>query len=454
MILTPAVVFGWLNQFSHSYLSPLTRRQIENLRSTTFGFEREVQALRRNVLQALNPLEQGEALLSCALSAFERGELHTASQFASEAETLYAGQPGQLHRQAIAGWIGGAIHFRLNNNLLGYTQWCAARRAFATLAQQAAQRRAAERARWYHERLAELQAELAGRIEEAFTWLYLFRENRADDLDWLILDNETRRQVLEGRFERDALPLEVWLRVQSGILDWFSLPPQIRRRIQFGNLDLHLRRLFDNPAPQTLTSAGSLALANAVHHPQAPSPALPGRGTQMGDSDPHLRQLLPAHSAPLIRRQYVMRILRLIQNDPPRYASAYELMGELESLTAAEAHPRWLADTYTELGFLLAQMQLWTPAADYLHKAVAGYPVNSHQQAAACWMLGLVYAAEPQNQPQAVKSWQRALTLFETLRLRADQENQQNACQWYRERIPILRMLLADRIDDSLRQTT
>lgn len=448
MILTPAIVFGWLNQFSHSYLSPLNRNRIDNLRSITAGFERESEALLQSIRRSLNPLEQAEAQLTLALIEFDRGLMSAALQHAGEAEAIYAGQQGQLHRRAVSLWVCSDVARALNQNLLAYTQRCATRRAFQSLAHQAARRHAALQARWYHERLTELQAELAESMEEAFSWLYLFRENRADDLDWLILDNETRQQILQGAFERDVLPPEVWLRVQNGMLDWFTLPPQIRRRIQFGDLDLHLRRLFDNPTPQILASQGSLTLTSTTLNLEAQPVVLPGRKAQMGDSDPHLKQLLPAKSSVLLRRQYIMRILRLIQSSPQRYASAYELMRELESLSAGEPHPHWLADTYVELGFLFSQMSLWEPAAEYLQKAIARYMNNSHQQAVACWMLGLVYAHTPQYQPQAVKTWQRALTMFETLRLRADQENQQNACQWYCKLIPILRMAAADRAQD------
>jgi tetratricopeptide (TPR) repeat protein len=450
LILSPRTVLSWLNQFSHANLSPLFQRQLDSLPNLTRGFIFERNALVRNARHALNPLERAEILLNCAVIEEEHGELEDALQHAAEAEEIYAAQPRQLHRQATAAWIGGAIAYRLNQNLLAYSRWLAARRAFEDLARQAKRRRTAQRARWYDERLTELRAELAGRIEEAFSWLYLFRENRSDDLDWLLLDHETRRRVLEGSFERDVLPLEVWLRVQSGTADWFGLPPQVRRRIQQGNLDLYLRRLFDDPAPQVLASQGSLALTGA-----AGSYSLPGKGTQMADSDPHLRQLLPAESSALIRRQYIMRILRLIQpaggqTAQPRYASAYELMRELESLTAKQPHPHWQADTHTELAFFFYQMGMLDGAEDYLHKAIAGYPAHSHQQAVACWMLGLVYAAAPQKQAETVRTWQRALALFEEQMHRADRDNQQNACRWYRERIPILRMLVADRIQGFL----
>lgn len=443
MILKPRTVLGWLNQFSRSNLSPLFRRQLDNLPGLTGSFVVERNALVRNVRQALNPLEQAEVLLNCAVIEAERGELEPALQHAGEAEEIYAAQPRQLHRQAVAAWIGGAIAYRLNRNLPAYSRWLAVRRAFQDLARQAKRRRAAQMARWYDERLVELNTELAGCMEEAFSWLYLFRENRSDDLDWLILDNETRRRVLEGAFERDVLPPEVWLRAQSGMADWFGLPPQIRRRIQQGDLDPYLRRLFNDPVPQALASQGSLALIGAPGNF-----SLPGRGTQMADSDSHLRQLLPAESSVLLRRQYIMRILRLIQPSTARYASAYELMRELESLARTDLHPRRLADTSTELGFMFSQIGLWEPAAEYFQKAIAQYPNNSHQQATACWLLGLVYARTLSYQPQAVKTWQRALTIFEALRLRADQENQQNACQWYRTWLPILRMMAADRAQD------
>lgn len=175
-MITLSRAFSWLNQFNVSHLTPPIRREVDGWTDQSIS-DYTFAGIKQRTLQAitdLDPLERPEALLAAALAEQQRNQLEASRQSVREALALYPENAANRHRRAVSLWMLGMLEYQALENYTAYSCWQAARLIFQELAAEQVRRRNPQQARWYYDRLWDMNVDLALRAEEAFTWLNLF----------------------------------------------------------------------------------------------------------------------------------------------------------------------------------------------------------------------------------------------------------------------------------------
>jgi hypothetical protein len=91
----------------------------------------------------------------------------------AEAISAYADDD---HRRAIVHFISGLVEWKVSQHYLAFIQWRKAHDLFSSLRQYHLMNNHIAEADWYQKRLADVSMALCGTIEEAYSWLNLFRD--------------------------------------------------------------------------------------------------------------------------------------------------------------------------------------------------------------------------------------------------------------------------------------
>ena len=175
-MIPPGRAFSWLNQFNVSHLTPATRLEVESWTDQSVS-DYTFAGIKQRVLEAitdLDPLERPEALLAAALAELQRSLLDASRASVRAALALYPENAANRHRRAVSLWMLGSLEYQALENNTAYSCWQAARLIFQELAAEQVRRRNPQQARWYYDRLRDMNVEMALEAEEAFSWLNLF----------------------------------------------------------------------------------------------------------------------------------------------------------------------------------------------------------------------------------------------------------------------------------------
>ena len=144
---------------------------------------------------------------------------------------------------------------------------------------------------------------------------------------------------------------------------------------------------------------------------------------------------------------YVKEIRKKIQAKD--YPLAYEIGLQLARISQTRTDTLETAEAWVMVGLSAIQMGNPRLAADYLQRGASAYNPWGHHQAVTRWMLGIAQGMVPDLVTQAVKNWMKAIDAFDSLKLKADRDNDQARKDWYESNIEIMKSALNSRLNGS-----
>lgn len=138
------------------------------------------------------------------------------------------------------------------------------------------------------------------------------------------------------------------------------------------------------------------------------------------------------------------KIIDSIQTD--NYIQAYQMISYLEASAENLDNMVEISDIMVEIGLAYYQMGNLIMAEEYWSKAVAAYPVNSHEHAVTRWLLGSVQWLIETRNINAMNNWKGAISEFRCLADGAEMSRLMRVKNWYENRISELENSLVEQI--------
>ena len=125
-----------------------------------------------------------------------------------------------------------------------------------------------------------------------------------------------------------------------------------------------------------------------------------------------------------------------------QYPSVYALIGELHNLSRGSWDYLEIPEIMIECGLVLYELGNYEQAVDQLDQALHHYLPHTHRQAVLLWLSGALMWRIPARYGQAVTHWEKAISFFSDLAIKADYEGRGKDSQWYREKMEMMLRIL------------
>ncbi len=133
-----------------------------------------------------------------------------------------------------------------------------------------------------------------------------------------------------------------------------------------------------------------------------------------------------------------------------QFQDVYKLIDDLQTLGRSSTDLLENAEILVECTLALYRMGNLNEAVRMMQKAIDAFTPQSHHQAVARWMLGILLWETTDKNPVAIMHWEKCLENFDELAHRADQANKQMRVSWYRKKRAIMARALSEKISEKL----
>lgn len=173
----------WLNHFDKSNMNDATRFLMEQFQEAGVHGNDSDQKANQAVAAAKaskNASALAEVMILIAEQRYQAVQYDLAWTGLKNAVTIYSSEQtskesrASQHRLWVARWLCGWAGWERYMNYSAYALWCNAREDLEVLIQNSIDIKDSDMEKWYRNRRAEMDVELACRAEEVFTWLYKF----------------------------------------------------------------------------------------------------------------------------------------------------------------------------------------------------------------------------------------------------------------------------------------
>jgi hypothetical protein len=176
-MISLAEALSWLNQFDCCHISAASKVLIQNMNVVPPVKIDRLEYLINTALSgsqsAIDRMEYPEMLLNCAAVNFHRNRLSRAYLHLKEAYQLYS---SHVHRKSVASWMLGIIEWKLEDNGSAFLHWNETRTIFEKQIEAGKKTKDQVFVVWYQDRLGLVNVDLALTAEEAYYWLYMFKQ--------------------------------------------------------------------------------------------------------------------------------------------------------------------------------------------------------------------------------------------------------------------------------------
>lgn len=132
------------------------------------------------------------------------------------------------------------------------------------------------------------------------------------------------------------------------------------------------------------------------------------------------------------------------------FQDVYLLVENLKTLGSHSADHVEEAEILVECALAVYRMGNIQEAVRLLQKALGRFEPESHHQAVARWLLGILYWELPDQKTQAIAQWEKSLENFDQLGRKSDQQNLQSRLVWYRSHRNTMSEALNKKIRENL----
>ncbi len=133
-----------------------------------------------------------------------------------------------------------------------------------------------------------------------------------------------------------------------------------------------------------------------------------------------------------------------------QFQDVYKLIDDLQTLGRSSTDLLENAEILIECTLALYRMGNLNEAVRMLQRAIDAFTPQSHHQAIARWMLGILLWETNDKNPIAIMNWEKCLENFDELARRADQANKQMRVAWYRKNRAIMAQAMSEKISEKL----
>ena len=152
-----------------------------------------------------------------------------------------------------------------------------------------------------------------------------------------------------------------------------------------------------------------------------------------------LNKFEPSHLSEIAQQ---VKQLLLVQLRKKQYTSVYHLVGELKNFCKGCCDYLEIPEIMIECALVLYELGNFEEAVEILNQAVPYYTPHTHHQAVLLWFLGALMWRIPAKYTLAISNWEKAISYFSDLSIKADYEGRVTDSQWYRGKMAMMLKIL------------